>query len=248
VSRAAAAVCLEAFVPFSMVVSPNAAVVIAFRRAALDGSVEASEKPPGRAAAFRAGEPSAKCADSNDPRAVSAPRAGPVVEVSKLSKPAALTTGFGAGSSATGLVSLKPAGLTTGMLTVAATRGISGRTGLGISIAGAAITGAGGSSKCAGAGRSGRNSRRCGARTGGGMIGVSLSGAINVKCSGAAGNLATPENRIANRRRIARPCTAMLAASDRGDCGALSVGIVNSNNGTSLTRNLARHGRREEGC
>jgi hypothetical protein len=44
--------------------------------------------------------------------------------------------------------------------------------------------------------------------------------------------------RMANIRRMASACTAMLAASHRGDCGVFSVGSVNSNNGTSLWRSV----------
>ena len=64
--------------------------------------------------------------------------------------------------------------------------------------------------------------------------------------SGAVGNFETAANRIANNRRIASPWTAILTTSDRGDCGVFSVGMVNSNNGTSL-RELARLGRYERG-
>jgi hypothetical protein len=159
--------------------------------------------------ALRIGAPSAECGDSNDPIAGSAPRAGPVVEVSELSNPADLITGFGAGSGAAGLASLKPLALVIGSLATdgAATRGISGKAAFGISITGAEIMGAEGTVKCAGGG--GRNSRGRGACIigvclCGGMTGVTLAGAINVKCSGAEGNRGTLENRMANSRKIAR--------------------------------------------
>ena len=51
-------------------------------------------------------------------------------------------------------------------------------------------------------------------------------------CWGAEKLATLAENRSVNMRRKSRPCATTLAASGRGDCGTLPVGMLNSNNGT----------------
>jgi hypothetical protein len=59
---------------------------------------------------------------------------------------------------------------------------------------------------------------------------------MNVMCGWAEKLETTPEDWSVNSRAKTNRCATTLVVSDRGDCGMLPVGVLNSNNGTSFIR------------
>ena len=112
----------------------------------------------------------------------------------------------------------------------AGARVISGTTTFGASYTGAEITGVDGISRCTGIG--GRNCRGRGACIRFCARGAFAIGAMTVTCGWAEKLETASENWSVNRRAKTSRCAATLVASDRGDCGMLPVGVLNSNNGT----------------